>query len=43
MFARHRNVTAGLLSQGERGDKRASLKLVALVANNGLAGVYDNL
>ncbi|MDE0660924.1 MAG: DNA-binding transcriptional regulator [Gammaproteobacteria bacterium] len=42
VFARHLNVTAGLVSQWERGQKRprgASLKLLALVAKNGLAAV----
>ena len=40
--ARHLNVTAGLLSQWERGEKRprgASLKLLTLVAKNGLSAV----
>ena len=39
VFARHLNVTAGLVSQWERGEKRprgASLKLLTLVAKNGL-------
>ena len=42
VFARHLNVTAGLVSQWERGEKRpggASLKLLALVARNGLGTV----
>ena len=42
VFARYLNVTKGLVSQWERGEKRpqgASLKLLALVARNGLAGV----
>lgn len=42
VFARHLNVTTGLVSQWERGQKRprgASLKLPALVAKNGLAAV----
>ena len=42
VFARHLNVTAGLVSQWERGEKRprgASMKLLALVAKNGLAAV----
>ena len=42
VFARYLNVTAGLVSQWERGEKRprgASLKLLALVAKNGLAAV----
>lgn len=42
VFARYLNVTTGLVSQWERGEKRpqgASLKLLALVARNGLAGV----
>ena len=41
-FARYLNVTAGLVSQWERGEKRprgASLKLLALVAKNGLGAV----
>ena len=39
MFARYLNVTAGLVSQWERGEKRprgASVKLLMLVAKNGL-------
>ena len=42
VFARHLNVTAGLISQWERGEKRprgASLKLLSLVAKNGLSAV----
>ena len=42
VFARYLNVTTGLVSQWERGEKRpqgASLKLLALVARNGLVGV----
>lgn len=42
VFARHLNVTTGLVSQWERGEKRprgASLKLLTLVAKNGLAAV----
>jgi putative transcriptional regulator len=42
VFARYLNVTAGLVSQWERGEKHpqgASLKLLALVATNGLNGV----
>ena len=42
VFARHLNVTAGLVSQWERGEKRprsASLKLLTLVAKNGLGAV----
>ena len=38
VFARHLNVTTGLVSQWERGEKRprgASLKLLTLVAKNG--------
>jgi putative transcriptional regulator len=44
VFARYLNVTTGLVSQWERGEKRpqgASLKLLALVAKNGLRAVYD--
>ncbi len=40
VFARYLNVTAGLVSQWERGEKHpqgASLKLLSLVAKNGLA------
>ena len=39
VFARYLNVTTGLVSQWERGEKRprgASLKLLTLVAKNGL-------
>ena len=42
MFARYLNVTTGLVSQWERGEKRprgASLKLLTLVAKNGLGAV----
>ena len=42
MFARHLNVTAGLVSQWERGEKHprgASLNLLTLVAKNGLGAV----
>jgi putative transcriptional regulator len=42
VFARYLNVTPGLVSQWERGEKHpqgASLKLLALVARNGLSGV----
>src|SRR5271157_1931697 len=42
VFARHLNVTTGLVSQWERGEKHprgASLKLLVLVAKNGLAAV----
>ena len=42
VFARHLNVTTGLISQWERGEKRpggASLKLLTLVAKNGLGAV----
>ena len=42
VFARYLNVTTSLVSQWERGEKRprgASLKLLTLVAKNGLAGV----
>ena len=42
VFARHLNVTAGLVSQWERGEKRprgASLTLLTLVAKNGLSAV----
>jgi putative transcriptional regulator len=42
VFARYLNVTTGLVSQWERGEKHpqgASLKLLALVAKNGLNGV----
>jgi putative transcriptional regulator len=42
VFARYLNVTTGLVSQWERGEKHpqgASLKLLSLVAKNGLAMV----
>jgi putative transcriptional regulator len=42
VFARHLNVTPGLVSQWERGEKHpqgTSLKLLALVAKNGLNSV----
>lgn len=42
VFARHLNVTAGLVSQWERGEKRprgASLKLLSLIAKKGLQSV----
>lgn len=42
VFARYLNVTTGLVSQWERGKKRprgASLKLLTLVAKNGLRSV----
>ena len=42
VFARYLNVTTGLVSQWERGEKRpggASLKLLALVEKNGLSAV----
>lgn len=42
VFARYLNVTTGLISQWERGEKHpqgASLKLLALVAKNGLQAV----
>ena len=42
VFARHLNVTASLVSQWERGERRsrgASLKLLTLVAKNGLNAV----
>jgi putative transcriptional regulator len=42
VFARYLNVTAGLVSQWERGEKHpqgASLKLLALVAKKGLQAV----
>jgi putative transcriptional regulator len=42
VFARYLNVTTGLVSQWERGTKRpggASLKLLTLVAKNGLQAV----
>ena len=42
VFARYLNVTTGLVSQWERGEKRpqgASLKLLTLVAKNGVDAV----
>jgi putative transcriptional regulator len=42
VFARYLNVTTGLVSQWEPGEKRpqgASLKLLSLVAKNGLVAV----
>ncbi len=42
VFARYLNVTTGLVSQWERGEKRprgASLKLLTLIAKNGLGAV----
>ena len=42
VFARYLNVTTGLVSKWERGEKRprgASLKLLTLVARNGLGAV----
>src|SRR5712692_9270821 len=42
VFARYLNVTTGLVSQWERGEKHphgASLKLLTLVARNGLQAV----
>jgi len=42
VFARYLNVTTGLISQWERGERRpqgASLKLLSLVAQKGLATV----
>ncbi len=42
MFARHLNATTGLVSQWKRGEKRprgGSLKLVTIVATNGLGAV----
>ena len=42
VFARYLNVTPGLVSQWERGEKHpqgASLKLLALVARNGLTAL----
>ncbi|MGH9607670.1 MAG: helix-turn-helix domain-containing protein [Terracidiphilus sp.] len=42
VFARYLNVTTGLVSQWERGEKRpqgASLKLLSLVAQKGLSNV----
>jgi putative transcriptional regulator len=42
VFARYLNVTTGLISQWERGEKHpqgASLKLLSLIAKNGLGTV----
>jgi putative transcriptional regulator len=42
VFARYLSVTSGLVSQWERGEKHpqgTSLKLLALIAKNGLNGV----
>lgn len=42
VFARHLNVSPGLISQWERGEKRPggpSLKLLSLVAKKGLAAI----
>jgi len=42
VFARYLNVTTGLVSQWERGEKRpqgASLKLLSLIAKDGLQSV----
>ncbi len=42
VFARYLNVTTGLISQWERGEKHpqgASLKLLTLVAKNGLGAI----
>lgn len=42
VFARYRNVTTGLVSQWERGENRprgASLKLLSLIAKDGLQSV----
>jgi putative transcriptional regulator len=42
VFARYLNVSTGLVSQWERGEKRpqgASLKLLTIVAKNGLGAV----
>jgi putative transcriptional regulator len=42
VFARHLNVTTGLISQWERGEKHpqgASLKLLTLIAKNGLQAI----
>jgi len=42
VFARHLNVSIGLVSQWERGEKHpqgASLKLLSLVAKNGLEAI----
>ncbi len=46
VFARYLNVTAGLLSQWERGEQRArgaSARLLTLVAKNGLGAVARRL
>ena len=45
VFALHLNVTTGLVSQWERGEKQpsgASLKLLTLVARKGLQAVLDD-
>jgi putative transcriptional regulator len=42
VFAHHLNVTTGIISQWERGEKHpsgTSLKLLALVKKNGLAAI----
>lgn len=42
MFARYLNVTTGVISQWERGEKRArgsALKLLTLIAKKGLQAV----
>jgi len=39
VFARYLSVTTGLVSQWERGEKGASLKLLTLVEKNGLQAV----
>ena len=42
VFARHLNVTTGLVSQWERGERHpqgASLKLLTLIARQGLAAI----
>jgi len=42
VFARHLNVTTGLVSQWERGEKHpkgASLKLLSLIEKNGLEAI----
>ena len=42
VFARHLNVSAGLISQWERGEKRpagASLKLLTLIQKKGLEAI----
>lgn len=42
VFARHLNVSIGLVSQWERGEKHpqgASLKLLSLIAKNGLEAI----